>query len=252
MKISIITVSKNAEDTIEDTIRSVIAQTYGNIEYIIIDGKSEDKTMSLISKYRKKISYLDSKPDKGIYDAMNKGIKRASGEFVMFMNANDRFYGSTTLEKLVKEIQKTSADIVFGDVIMFNPLIKKSFYWKYQKIDKGFLYYDNIPHQGSIFRTELFNKYGMYNLSYPSMADHEWFLRAFLANKVQVHYVSFPVVYFNFGGASTSWSKAQERKLEREKIRKQYFSFKERLLFKIHPLNVLRKIRLLYNLRSIS
>ncbi len=89
MKVSIITVCKNAEDTIEQTIKSVLSQTYKNIEYIIIDGKSEDNTLKIISKYKKFISHFIAQKDKGIYDAMNNGISLVSGNILLFLNAND-------------------------------------------------------------------------------------------------------------------------------------------------------------------
>ena len=252
LKISVITVCKNAEETICETIKSVVYQSYKNIEYIIIDGGSRDKTVSMINKYRSRISYFVSKPDAGIYDAMNKGIKRASGEYCLFMNANDEFYDLKTLDKLASEILKTSADIVFGDMIVFNPLTEKSFYMKYREIDKSFLYYDNIPHQSSVFRTDLFQRYGMYDNSYSIMGDYEWLLRAFATSKISIYYANFPVARFSIGGVSTSQILSKKRRLERENIRRQYFSSKERFLYRMNPFNAVRKIRMYYNLMVIG
>lgn len=116
--ISIITVSYNAENTLENTIQSIINQTYPNIEYIIIDGGSKDKTIDIIKKYEHKISYWVSEPDKGIYNAMNKGIQKASGDWINFMNAGDTFYDSTTISKIkFEQINNSRYRIVYGDTI---------------------------------------------------------------------------------------------------------------------------------------
>ena len=119
--ISIVTVSYNAVATIEQTILSVINQTYSNIEYIIIDGGSTDGTLDVIKKYADKIAYWVSEPDKGIYDAMNKGIKVATGEWINFMNCGDYFVANNTLESVFGsgKIYK-KAEILYGDSIQLN------------------------------------------------------------------------------------------------------------------------------------
>ncbi len=106
MKISVVTVSYNAIDLIEDTIKSVAAQTYPDVEYIVIDGASKDGTKELINRHSEKISYWVSEPDKGIYDAMNKGIQAATGEYIIFMNAGDKFTDSKVIEKIVPYLGK--------------------------------------------------------------------------------------------------------------------------------------------------
>ena len=116
MKVSIITVSFNAENTIEDSIKSVLAQAYPDIEYIIIDGKSTDKTVDIIEKYRGKIHYFISEPDYGIFNAMNKGIKAATGDILYFLNTNDYIFDEKVIEDVVKFFQKTKATMIFGDM----------------------------------------------------------------------------------------------------------------------------------------
>ena len=106
MKLSIITVSLNNKDTIEQTIRSVLSQTYNNVEYIVIDGGSTDGTVDIIKKYEDKISYWVSESDKGIYDAMNKGIRKATGDIVGILNADDFYVDENVLEKVVKCFEK--------------------------------------------------------------------------------------------------------------------------------------------------
>lgn len=118
-KISVVTVCYNAADEIETTIKSVINQSYPNIEYLIIDGGSTDGTVDIIKKFSDKIAFWVSEKDKGIYDAMNKGIKIASGDFINFMNAGDYFYSDTTVEEAVKRFPNHT-DVIFGDSVVKN------------------------------------------------------------------------------------------------------------------------------------
>ena len=115
--ISIVTVSYNAVLTIEQTILSVINQTYPNVEYIIIDGGSTDGTVDIIKKYANKIAYWVSEPDKGIYDAMNKGGLKATGDFIQFLNAGDWFENEYVIEKIFKDWYKR-VDVIYGDMII--------------------------------------------------------------------------------------------------------------------------------------
>ena len=117
--ITIITITYNAADTIENTIKSVIEQTYSNIEYIIIDGGSKDGTVEIIKKYSKKISYWISEPDKGIYNAMNKGINHAHGAWINFMNAGDTFFDKNTIDNInFKSLNNQVIKVIYGDTII--------------------------------------------------------------------------------------------------------------------------------------
>lgn len=115
MRISIITVSYNSAGTIERTIKSVIQQDYGDVEYIVIDGGSTDGTVDVIRKYEKKIFFWLSEPDEGIYDAMNKGIRRATGEIIAFLNSDD-WYQKNILSEVAEQFQDNNTQIVCGDV----------------------------------------------------------------------------------------------------------------------------------------
>lgn len=117
MKITVVTVCYNAADLIEDTIKSVLSQTYDNIEYIIVDGNSSDGTMDIVNKYSDRISKIISEPDKGIYDAMNKGIFAATGDYINFMNAGDIFTSDDAVSKVVGLIDKSN-DVIYGDSTM--------------------------------------------------------------------------------------------------------------------------------------
>ena len=115
-KFSIITVTYNAEKVLEDTIQSVISQTYHHIEYIIVDGASKDGTLSIINRYRSRIHTVVSEPDKGLYDAMNKGIALASGDYLCFLNAGDCFHEDDTLQQMVHTINGNELpDILYGE-----------------------------------------------------------------------------------------------------------------------------------------
>lgn len=118
-KFSIITVTYNAEATVEDTIQSVIAQTYRHIEYIVIDGASKDRTLSIVEKYRDSITHLVSEPDKGLYDAMNKGIRLATGDYLCFLNAGDSFHEDDTLQQMVHTLKGNELpDVLYGETAL--------------------------------------------------------------------------------------------------------------------------------------
>lgn len=118
-KFSIITVTYNAEATVEDTIQSVIAQTYRHIEYIVIDGASKDRTLSIVEKYRDSITHLVSEPDKGLYDAMNKGIRLATGDYLCFLNAGDSFHEDDTLQQVVHTLKGNELpDVLYGETAL--------------------------------------------------------------------------------------------------------------------------------------
>ena len=113
---SVITVTYNAEKVLEETIQSVITQTYRNVEYIIVDGHSKDNTMEIVNKYRNHISKVISEPDKGLYDAMNKGIRMATGDYLCFLNAGDEFHDNETLQKIVQTLKgKELPDVIYGE-----------------------------------------------------------------------------------------------------------------------------------------
>lgn len=118
LKVSVITVCRNAENVIEKTISSVVEQTYENIEYIIVDGASQDKTLEIVTRYAEKgnIKYI-TEPDRGIYDAMNKGIRMSTGDYLEFLNAGDALINHNVIEKVVDEITKCQADIVYGNIL---------------------------------------------------------------------------------------------------------------------------------------
>ncbi len=168
--ITIITVVKNAEQTIEKCIQSVLNQKYDNIEYIILDGGSTDKTTDIIKKYQKKIDKIIIEPDKGIWDAMNKGLNLASGSIIGFLNADDYYY-SNSLEIVNRYFQKNSIDFLFGSVMKY----KLMYGFKPSIIKWSFGFYTSHS-VGFFIKTDKHREVGNYNSKYLS-ADLDFFYK---------------------------------------------------------------------------
>ena len=179
MKISIITVCYNAVSSIQATIESVINQNFENIEYIIIDGGSTDGTIDVIRQYEDKISFWISEPDNGIYDAMNKGIARASGDYVNFMNAGDKLQSDETLAKIFNKY-KNNADIIYGDTYYIYNDYKLLF--KPKPLNQITFTFP-ICHQSSFIKTALIKKCP-YNTKYKSSADYDFFYNQYMNGKI--------------------------------------------------------------------
>ncbi len=217
--LTIITVCKNEEATIGRTIQSVASQTYPNIEYIVIDGGSTDGTLSIIERYRGDISQIISGEDTGIFDAQNKGIELASGEYIAFLNGGDRLCNDNIYEKVF--LQEPQSDIIYGDVII--ELTSGTLFRKKSPpvVDEMFMMFDSIPHPGTVFRRELFDRLGRYDLSYKSIADYEFFLKSIFKNKVSYEYRNFPFAVFNIKGVSSTREKTPETVQLRKKAQQE-------------------------------
>ena len=199
-KISIITVVFNSKNYIEDTIKNILSQTYKNIEYIIIDGKSTDGTVEIIKTYQDEISVWVSEPDKGLYDAMNKGIRLATGDYILFINSGDKLFDITTIEQV---FSKPIADVYYGDTVIINtndqeiglrrlrPPEKLSF----KSFRKGML----VCHQSFIARRELVPNF---NLNYRFAADYDWTIQI-LKNSQLIINTSLIISKFLEGGQTS-------------------------------------------------
>lgn len=179
IKISVVTVCYNACGVIEDTIQSVLTQTYPYIEYIIVDGGSTDRTMDTVRQYESDDRLrIISEPDNGIYDAMNKGGRLAGGDYIQFLNAGDTFRDERVIEKVIERIKELKADVVYGDIIYCYPDGSKSVR-VYGQFCSSLFYYlsgDCINHQAIFAGRECFRKH-QFNLSYRICADREWMIR---------------------------------------------------------------------------
>lgn len=198
MKVSIITVSRNSVNTIEQTIVSVLEQSYKNIEYIIIDGQSTDGTVDIIKKYMNFISYFVSEPDNGLYEAMNKGISRATGDVIGIINSDD-WYEKHAVEKVVGCLKKKGAELVYGK----NWLIDKKGERRCQNSQplKYIWHTPVVPHPTVFIRREIYEKYGAFNENYKIAADYDLLLR-FYVKGVKFEYIDEMISNFRCGGVS--------------------------------------------------
>jgi glycosyltransferase involved in cell wall biosynthesis len=204
-KFSIITVVYNDVENIEETIKSVINQTYKNFEYIIIDGNSDDGTVEKIKKYEKKISYWVSEKDKGIYDAMNKGIKKARGELLYFLNSNDFFYNNDVLKNVAEQyLEKGKPDILYGRLYCkYNDSLRKDTISPKINPKKRLPNGSTIYHQSSFIKKKAFEDLGLYEIKYKLAGDYDFFCRCFVAG-LEFCYIENIVSIFNRGGRSSN------------------------------------------------
>lgn len=202
MKISIITVCYNSEKTLETTIESVINQTYKNIEYILVDGGSKDGTLSLIKKYEKNISKWVSEEDKGLYDAMNKGVSMATGEVLGLINSDDLFCDNKALEKVMNVFKNDDKlDSVYADLyyVAQNDTGKVVRRWITGK-QKPFKYGWHPAHPTFYIKKSVYDKYGLFDLSFKLAADFEIMLRFLDKYKISTSYLNEPLVKMRLGG----------------------------------------------------
>jgi len=205
MTISVITVVLNARATIEDTIVSVLSQTYKGIEYIIIDGGSTDGTLDIVNKYKDRISKIISERDKGIYDGMNKGIGFASGDIIGILNSDDIYADKFVLEKVVKAIDENNNDSCYGDLVYIdkydtNKIIRrwKSCEYKEDLLQKGWI----PPHPSFFVKRSVYEELGMYNLDFPLAADYDLMFRFLKRYKIKSCYIPHVLVKMRTGGSS--------------------------------------------------
>lgn len=198
IKVSIITVTYNVAKTIEQTINSVLNQTYDNIEYIVIDGLSTDGTWEKIKRYQDYISILIHEEDKGLYDAMNKGINQATGDIIGIINGDD-WYEKDAVEKVVKNFDN-NVDVVYSKMNIIENNGKIAYVSGY--IDIKDIWYKMIPHPTVFVKKSVYNELGMFSLEYPIVADYELMLRFYLAGK-KFYFLDNVITNFRKGGLTT-------------------------------------------------
>lgn len=199
MTLSIITVNLNNRDGLQRTIDSVVGQTFTDYEWIVIDGGSTDGSRELIEQYADHFAYWCSEPDKGIYNAMNKGIAHAKGEWLQFLNSGDWLYENTTLEKVfAKEYE---ADILYGDLILTKNDTTQPVHYD-SDLTLYTLYYKSLPHPSSFIRRTLFSD-KLYNEDLKIVADWAFFLECAM-NKVDFAHLDFFISYYDYTGISST------------------------------------------------
>ena len=206
MVISIITVVHNSETTIGDTLRSVERQNYGFIEHIIVDGASTDKTLEIVQSFSH-VSKIISEPDAGIYDALNKGIRVATGDIIGLLHSDDFYPNQTIISEVVKEFQTKNIQSLYGDLEYVHPIQtgKLVRYWKSGKFQRDrFLRGWSPPHPTFFVRREIYEKFGLFNLRLKIAGDYELMLRLLFKQKISTHYLPKVLVKMRTGGTSNA------------------------------------------------
>ncbi len=206
MRISIITVVYNNKATIANAIESVLSQNYKDIEYIIIDGKSTDGTLDVINHYSSRISKIVSEKDNGIYDAMNKGLRLATGDVIGILNSDDFYANNSILSEVMSQFNKDhDLDILYGDLVYVKPddvnkLVRK---WKSKPYNSNFFENGDVPPHPSLFvSSRVYKEAGYFNLKYRLASDYEFMLRIFKKFNFKIKYLPIVFVNMRLGGAT--------------------------------------------------
>jgi glycosyltransferase involved in cell wall biosynthesis len=205
MKVSIITITFNSQSTLVETIESVLCQTYKEIEYIIVDGASTDETISIIHSYKDRISKFVSEKDKGLYDALNKGIAMASGDVIGILHSDDFYTNCHVIESVVNSFKSTHADAVYADLFYVNKHDTNNIHrkWKSGNYKHGlFLQGWMPPHPTFFVRKWVYEKYGSFNLNLVSAADYELMLRFIHKHRIKLAYLPEFIIKMRVGGKS--------------------------------------------------
>lgn len=207
MKISIITAVYNNESQIATAIESVLNQTYSDIEYIVIEGGSKDGTMDVVKRFKTRIATIVSEPDKGIYDALNKGIKLATGDVVGFMHSDDIYASDEVIAHVAQQFADETVDTVYGDLqyVRKDDPSKVVRYWKSNSFDieqlkRGWM----PPHPTVYLRRSVYEQYGLFDTSFRIAADYDFMLRIFSDNERVSRYIPEVLVKMRVGGESNS------------------------------------------------
>ncbi len=206
MKVSIITITYNSAQTVEDTIKTVVSQDYPNIEYLIIDGKSKDRTLEIVDKYKNKISKIVSEKDKGLYDALNKGIKQATGDIVGMLHSDDLYAHEKVISKVVQKFE-TDPELegVYADLVFVNrkDVNKSMRVWESgEYVEGAFLKGWMPPHPTFFVKREVYEKFGGLNTNLKLSADYELMLRLIHKHGIKIGYLKDTIVKMRMGGVS--------------------------------------------------
>ena len=210
--VSIITIVFNNANLIRNAIESVLSQDYQHIEYILIDGGSNDGTKEIINSYKDEISVLISEPDKGIYDALNKGIEHSSGEYIAILHSDDLFCNSSVVSNMMNEISKNNAEICFSDMVIVDQDTGEilryymASYFKKWMFKVGWM----PPHPTCFIKKSLFYEFGVYSLDYKVAADFDFLVRVFFNREINWAYLNQITVKMRDGGISNSGIKGKK------------------------------------------
>jgi len=228
--ISVITICyKEPPEKIHFTFSSIASQSYPHIEWIVVDGGSGEETLAAIGEYAGKIAKLISEPDDGIYDAMNKGIASAHGDFLLFMNVRDRLIEPSVLSRMADFIiANPGYDCYYGDAVYFDPKNATSYLGRQErKVGRFQLHYGMISHQATLSSRRMYDRIGPFDKSYRIIADKEWILRS-VANGARWKHTGITVSEYETGGIS---SDPAARKDDTSRVLRQYYGLPERALY---------------------
>ena len=209
LKISIITATYNSAKTIESTIQSVLSQTYPNIEHILIDGASKDSTQEIVQNFQNhhpSIRYI-SEPDKGIYDALNKGVQLASGDIIGFLHSDDYFENELVIEQIINTFQLQQCDGVYGDLRYVSSENTKKVirYWKSRDFNSVLIKNGWMPAHPTLYlKKEVYKKHGQFDLSFKIAADYDFMLRILKDDTLKFTYLPMVITNMRVGGASNT------------------------------------------------
>jgi glycosyltransferase involved in cell wall biosynthesis len=208
MKVSIITVCYNAERTIADALQSVASQSHDDIEHIVIDGASTDDTMAIVEHYREQLSVVVSEPDKGIYDAMNKGIALASGDIIGILNADDVYAKDHVIERVVEAfVADDTLQAVYGDLVYVSAddPDKVVRYWKSRPYAEGLFEHGWMPAHPTFFvRRDVYRQYGDFDLDFGIQSDFELCMRFIAIKQIKTRYLPGVMVRMRMGGVTNN------------------------------------------------
>ncbi|RZL46748.1 MAG: glycosyltransferase [Pedobacter sp.] len=221
MKISVVTINYNNSQGLEKTIKSVVDQTYHDIEYLVVDGGSTDGSIDVIQKYQDQVSWFCSEKDNGIYNAMNKGIKQSNGEYLLFLNSGDFLIENTIIEKI--EAFGLDKDLIYGDLTFFDT--EKKWNWLLpDMLTFEHFYKSTIPHPSTFIKKQLFEKVGLYDEQLKIVSDWKFFIMA--AAKFNCTYKHIPLITteYSFDGLSSNPENLKLIEEERLKVLNEEFS----------------------------
>lgn len=243
MKVSIITVAYNAEATIGDTLRSVAAQSYPDIEHIVIDGASRDGTMAIVDEYRSRLAQVVSEPDRGIYDAMNKGLRLATGDIVGFLNSDDYYAHDAAIDTVARAFAQPGLDAIFADARFIDPNRPDRIVRRYSSrhFRPGRIAWGWMPAHPTLYlRRIIYERFGEFRTDFRIAGDFEFIARVFGRHNIRYRYLPEVLVTMRTGGISTSGLRGTAL-LNREVLRAcrlneiptNYFKIGSKYLFKL-------------------
>lgn len=206
MKVSIITATYNSEKTLQDTLISVESQTYQDIEYIVVDGLSTDGTLDLVKRISSRVTKIVSEKDKGIYDALNKGVEMATGDIIGFIHSDDILARSDIIEKVVSEFERSGAALVYGDLVFIdrNNINRTKRYWRSGSFKKRKISFGWAPPHPSVYmKKSLYRDDGLFDIDFRIAADYDQMLRVLKRDDIKVSYLKDVIVKMRLGGEST-------------------------------------------------